>query len=34
MDAATGKPSDLAVAIQADTQRWTDVIRQKNIKPE
>jgi tripartite-type tricarboxylate transporter receptor subunit TctC len=34
MDAATGKPSDLAAAIQADTQRWTDVIRQKNIKPE
>jgi len=34
MDAATGKPSDLAAAIQADTVRWTDVIRQKNIKPE
>jgi tripartite-type tricarboxylate transporter receptor subunit TctC len=34
MDAATGKSSDLAAAIQADTQRWTDVIRQKNIKPE
>jgi tripartite-type tricarboxylate transporter receptor subunit TctC len=34
MDAATGKPSDLAAAIQADTARWTDVIRQKNIKPE
>ncbi len=34
MDAATGKPSELAAIIQADTQRWTDVIRQKNIKPE
>ncbi len=34
MDAATGKPADLAAAIQVDTQRWTDVIRQKNIKPE
>ncbi|SFU97443.1 Tripartite-type tricarboxylate transporter, receptor component TctC [Polaromonas sp. YR568] len=34
MDAATGRPSELAAAIQADTQRWTDVIRQKNIKPE
>ena len=34
MDAATGKPADLAATIQADTQRWTDVIRQKNIKPE
>jgi len=34
MDAATGKPTDLAATIQADTQRWTDVIRQKNIKPE
>lgn len=34
MDAATGKPADLAAAIQADTLRWSDVIRQKNIKPE
>lgn len=34
MEAATGKPSDLAATIQADTLRWTDVIRQKNIKPE
>jgi len=34
MDAATGRPADLAAAIQADTVRWTEVIRQKNIKPE
>lgn len=34
MDAATGKPSDLAATIQADTLRWSDVIRQKDIKPE
>lgn len=34
MDAATGKPADLAAAIQADTARWAEVIRQKNIKPE
>lgn len=34
MDAATGKPADLAATIQADTVRWTEVIRQKNIKPE
>ncbi|MFS2032623.1 Bug family tripartite tricarboxylate transporter substrate binding protein [Polaromonas sp. CT11-55] len=34
MDPATGRPSDLSAAIQADTQRWTEVIRQKNIKPE
>ncbi|WP_411883765.1 tripartite tricarboxylate transporter substrate binding protein [Polaromonas sp. YR568] len=34
MDAATGKPAELAAAIQADTVRWTEVIRQKNIKPE
>lgn len=34
MDAAAGKPADLAAAIQADTLRWTEVIRQKNIKPE
>jgi tripartite-type tricarboxylate transporter receptor subunit TctC len=34
MDAAAGKPADLAAAIQADTLRWTEVIRRKNIKPE
>jgi len=34
MDAATGTPADLAASIQADTLRWTEVIRQKNIKPE
>jgi tripartite-type tricarboxylate transporter receptor subunit TctC len=34
MDPATGRPSDLSAAIQADTQRWTEVIRQKNIKPD
>lgn len=34
MDAGGGKPQDLASAIQAETQRWSEVIRQKNIKPE
>lgn len=34
MEAAAGKPAELAAAIQADTLRWTEVIRQKNIKPE
>jgi len=34
MDAATGTPADLAASIQADTLRWSEVIRQKNIKPE
>ena len=34
MDAATGTPADLAASIQADTLRWTEVVRQKNIKPE
>ena len=34
MDAATGTPADLAASIQADTLRWTEVIMQKNIKPE
>lgn len=34
METATGRPAELAAAIQADTLRWTEVIRQKNIKPE
>ena len=34
MDAWAGKPQELAAAIQAETVRWADVIRQKNIKPE
>jgi tripartite-type tricarboxylate transporter receptor subunit TctC len=34
MDAGGGKPQDLASAIQAETQRWSEVIHQKNIKPE
>ena len=34
MDAGAGKPQDLAAAIQAETVRWAEVIRQKNIKPE
>ena len=34
MDPATGRPGDLSAAIQADTQRWAEVIRQKNIKPD
>jgi tripartite-type tricarboxylate transporter receptor subunit TctC len=29
-----GKPQDLAATIQADTARWSDVIKKKNIKPE
>jgi tripartite-type tricarboxylate transporter receptor subunit TctC len=34
MDAAGGKPQELAPAIRTETQRWAEVIRQKNIKPE
>jgi len=34
LDAAGGKPQELAASIQADTARWAAVIRQKNIKPE
>ncbi|MDP3797854.1 MAG: tripartite tricarboxylate transporter substrate binding protein [Polaromonas sp.] len=34
MTPAAGKPSDLAATIQAETVRWAEVIRQKNIKPE
>ena len=34
MDAGAGKPQELAAAIQAETVRWAEVIRQKNIKPE
>lgn len=34
MDAGAGKPQDLAAAIQVETARWAEVIRQKNIKPE
>jgi tripartite-type tricarboxylate transporter receptor subunit TctC len=34
LDVAGGKPQDLAASIRADTARWSEVIRQKNIKPE
>lgn len=34
MTPGVGKPQDLAATIQADTVRWAEVIRQKNIKPE
>ena len=34
MDAGAGKPQELAASIAAETVRWADVIRQKNIKPE
>ena len=34
MDASSGKPQELAASIQAETVRWAEVIRQKNIKPE
>jgi tripartite-type tricarboxylate transporter receptor subunit TctC len=34
MEAAGGKPSELAAAIQAETVRWAEVIRQKKITPE
>ena len=34
MDIGVGRPSELAAAIQNDTRRWSEVIRQKNIKPE
>ena len=34
MDAGGSKPQELAASIQAETVRWSEVIRQKNIKPE
>jgi tripartite-type tricarboxylate transporter receptor subunit TctC len=34
MDAAGSKPQELASTIQAETTRWSGVIRQKNIKPD
>ena len=34
MNIGVGRPSELAAAIQNDTRRWSEVIRQKNIKPE
>lgn len=34
MNIGAGRPSELAAAIQKDTRRWSEVIRQKNIKPE
>ena len=34
MTPGAGKPQELAATIQADTMRWAEVIRQKNIKPE
>lgn len=34
LDAGGGKPQELAASIQAETQRWAGVIKQKNIKAE
>ena len=34
VDAGGGKPQELAASIQAETARWSDVIRKRNIKPE
>jgi tripartite-type tricarboxylate transporter receptor subunit TctC len=34
MDAAGGSPEQLAATVQAETTRWTEVIRKQNIKPE
>ncbi len=34
MDAGGSRPQELAASIQAETVRWAEVIRQKNIKPE
>lgn len=34
MDIGVGRPSELATTIQNETRRWSEVIRQKNIKPE
>jgi len=34
MDAGGGTPAQLAATVQAETARWTDVVRKQNIKPE
>jgi hypothetical protein len=34
MDAGGGSAAQLAATVQAETARWTDVIRQRNIKAE
>ncbi|RZL95625.1 MAG: tripartite tricarboxylate transporter substrate binding protein [Variovorax sp.] len=34
LEPGAGKPQDLAATIQAETVRWADVIKKKNIKPE
>jgi tripartite-type tricarboxylate transporter receptor subunit TctC len=34
MDSAGDSPERLAATVQAETVRWTDVIRKQNIKPE
>ena len=34
MDPAAGTPQELAATIQAETARWSEVIRKQNIKPE
>ena len=34
LNIGVGRQSELAAAIQNDTRRWSEVIRQKNIKPE
>ena len=34
LNIGVGRQSELAAAIQNDTRRWSEVIRQKNIKPD
>jgi tripartite-type tricarboxylate transporter receptor subunit TctC len=34
MDAAGGSPEQLASTVQAESARWSEVIRKQNIKPE
>jgi tripartite-type tricarboxylate transporter receptor subunit TctC len=34
MDTAGGSPEQLAATVQAETARWSEVIRKQNIKPE
>jgi tripartite-type tricarboxylate transporter receptor subunit TctC len=34
MDPAPGTPQELAATIQAESARWSEVIRKQNIKPE
>jgi tripartite-type tricarboxylate transporter receptor subunit TctC len=34
MEAGTGSPQQLATRIAAETARWSDVVRKRNIKPD